>query len=112
MSTLNATNSEWEAKRTDESRGVEELLRKHFESVDAYRYNSASVRVRIVDSRFKELNREQRDDLVEPKLELLPEETQSEIMNLVLLYPGEERESFRANMMNAEFEHPLESMLQ
>jgi hypothetical protein len=111
MSTLNTANSEWETKRTDETRHAEEILRKHFESVDAYRYNSASVRVRIIDSRFKDLSREQRDDLVEPKLELLPEETQSEIMNLVLLYPGEERETFRANMMNSEFEHPLESML-
>ncbi|MCC6126536.1 MAG: hypothetical protein IT426_16370 [Pirellulales bacterium] len=111
MSTLNATNSEWEAKRTSETRHAEEIMRRHFESADAYRYNSASVRVRIIDPRFKGLSREERDDLVEPILELLPEDTQSDIMNLVLLYPGEEGESFRANMMNAEFEHPLESML-
>lgn len=109
MSTM--TNSEWEAKRTAETRGVEEELRKYFKSADAYRYNSASIRVRIVDPQFKGRSREQRDDLVEPVLEKLPEETQADIMNLVLLYPGEERESFRANMMNEDFEHPLESML-
>jgi stress-induced morphogen len=111
MSTINATNSEWEARKTNETRNVENILRKHFESVDAYRYNSASVRVRIIDPKFKGLSREERDDLVEPTLDLLPEDTQADIINLVLLYPGEEHDSFRANMMKLDFEHPLESML-
>ena len=78
MTTKNATVSEWEALRTDESRGVEEFLRKHFEIADAYRYNSASVRVRIIDPKFRNLTNEERDDLVEPVLERLDPKTQAE----------------------------------
>ena len=111
MSTKNATAAEWEALRTDESREVEEFLRKHFEDADAYRYNSASLRVRIIDSRFRGLTHEQRDDLVEPLLDQLDLETQRDIMSLVLLYPGETDESFRASISNDEFEHPSQSML-
>ncbi|HEY5314827.1 MAG TPA: hypothetical protein VIK18_19995 [Pirellulales bacterium] len=102
---------EWQSLRTDESRLVEELLRQHFESADAYRFNSASLRVRVVDSRFREKSREQRDDLVEPILAQLDEDTQAEIINLVLLYPVEEQESFTAYINNEEFEHPPKSML-
>ena len=43
--------------RTDESRFVEaSLVNAGFERVDAYRYNSASLRVRIVDKRFNFLS--------------------------------------------------------
>ena len=78
---------------------------------NAYRYNSASLRVRVVDPSFKGLSREERDDHVEPFLSELDDNTQADIMNLVLLYPGETRESFRAYMNNEEFEHPSQSML-
>lgn len=90
---------------------VEELLRKQFQEADAYRYNSASLRVRVVDDKFKGLSNEKRDDLVEPILSKLDESTQADIMNLVLLYPGEEREVFLANINNEEFEHYTKSML-
>jgi hypothetical protein len=43
----------WEAMRTDETRMVEDKLKPHFERVDSYRYNSASIRVRVIDSRFE-----------------------------------------------------------
>jgi hypothetical protein len=111
MSIQNATLPEWESLRTDESRHVEELLRQHFQQADAYRYNSASLRVRVVDPSFKALSREERDDRVEPILSQLEPSTQAEIMNLVLLYPGEEYDSFRANIFNQEFEHPSQSLL-
>ena len=103
--------SDWEGLRTRESREVEDVLRRHFEFADAYRYNSASLRVRITDSRFRDLSREQRDDLVEPILSGLREDTQADIMNMVLLYPNEVSESFRAYISNEEFEHPSQSML-
>ena len=36
----------WEAKRTDETRRVEDVIRQAgFETVDCYRYNAASIRV-------------------------------------------------------------------
>ena len=54
-----ATALPWEAKRTDETRQVEEILRKAgFDYVNAYRYNSASIRVRVIDSRFEGLSSE------------------------------------------------------
>ncbi|HEX4000415.1 MAG TPA: hypothetical protein VHX65_17825 [Pirellulales bacterium] len=111
MTTGNATVPEWEKFRTDESRAVELLLRKSFERADAYRYNSASLRVRVIDPSFKGLSREDRDDRVEPALSNLGQDTQADIMNLVLLYPGEENESSRAWILNQEFEHPADSML-
>jgi len=103
--------SEWEHLRTEESRHVEDVLRQHFQTVDAYRYNSASLRIRVIDPEFKDLSRERRDDLVEPILSTLDEGTQADIMNIVLTYPDEARDSFRAYINNEEFEHPSKSML-
>ncbi|HEX4129079.1 MAG TPA: hypothetical protein VHZ24_03485 [Pirellulales bacterium] len=111
MSSGQANVREWEDRRTDESRAVEAALRQHFRNVDAYRYNSASLRLRIVDPAFKGLSHDERDARVEPFLSKLDERTQADIMNLVLLYPGEEAESFRAHLFNEEFEHPSRSML-
>src|SRR5204862_1194307 len=86
----NAQAPVWESKRTDETRRIEELLRKAgFERVDAYRYNSASIRVRVVDQRFEGLSRERRDAMVEPHLEQLPERTQADITTLFVFAPSE-----------------------
>jgi hypothetical protein len=100
---------QWKLMQTDETRGVETRLREHFDEVDAYRYNSASIRVRVIDERFRGLTFEQRDDLVEPVLDELAPDTQAEIMTLVLLAPGEDSPS--AQIMNLEFEHPSRSLL-
>ena len=84
----------WEAKRTNETRMVEDALRKAgLERVDAYRYNSASIRVRVIDRRFEGLPREQRDGMVEPHLERLPERTQADIVTLFTFAPSELREA-------------------
>jgi stress-induced morphogen len=101
----------WEAKRTSESRLVEEKLRPVFPKTDAYRYNSASIRVRVVDDRFRGLSTPERDALVEPLLDRLPDELQADIVNLLTLYGDEPKESFRARAANEEFENPSESML-
>ena len=97
--------------RTEETRRVEEALKQHFAVADAYRYNSASIRVRVVDPKFKGVSDEQRDQLVDPVLATVPENTQRDIINLVLMYPGEVDESIQAHINNAEFEHPTPSML-
>jgi hypothetical protein len=111
----NTTTSRWEAKRTSETRQVEDVLRKAgFGKVDAYRYNSASIRVRVVDSRFEELPPEKRDAMVEPHLDQLPERTQADIMNLFTFAPSELQQTpktFRAFLLNTEFEDPSPSML-
>jgi stress-induced morphogen len=71
-----ATTPPWEAKRTPETRRVDDLLRQHFKEADSYRYNSASIRVRVIDPRFEGMPREKRDAMVEPYLAMLPPETQ------------------------------------
>ena len=105
----------WEAKRTDETRQVEEVLRKAgFNRVDAYRYNSASIRLRVIDPRFEGLSPEKRDAMVEPYLERLPERTQADIMTLFTFAPSELHQSpktFREFLKNTEFDNPSPSML-
>jgi hypothetical protein len=107
--------SNWEDKRTDESRMVEDNLhRAGFDRVDAYRYNSASLRVRVIDKRFESIPREKRDSIVEPFIDELPSSTQADIVTLVLLAPSESEKSsdtFREFMLNTEFENPSPSML-
>ncbi len=106
----------WEAKRTDETRRVEDALRAAgFERVDAYRYNIAAIRVRVVDPRFAGMPREKRYDLVEPYLDQLPERTQADILTLLIFAPEELQEQgpnrLRDGIMNAEFDDPSPSML-
>ena len=105
------TISRWEKMRTDETRAVERVLRQKFPNADAYRYNSASIRVRIIDPRFKGKSAEKRDAMIEPLIEQLPKSTQSDIMNLITLSPDEVENSLRASIANAEFEDPSPSKL-
>jgi hypothetical protein len=110
-----ASACHWEANCTDETRQVEAVLqRAGFEQVNAYRYNSASIRVRVIDSRFEGLPPEARDAQVEPYLEQLPERTQADIMNLFTFAPKELEESPKTSrqfLLNAEFEDPSPSIL-
>jgi hypothetical protein len=102
---------DWKAMRTDETRHVEMVLRKAFPNTDAYRYNSASIRVRVIDPRFEGLPIEKRDAMVEPLLEQLPEQTQADIMNLITLSPSEAANPSKLSLVNLEFEDPSPSML-
>lgn len=106
MTKMEPAASTWQSKRTDESRMVEEELGKEFANVDAYRHNSASLRVRIMDERFRSLDMDERDALVHPELTKLPDDTQADIINLVLMYPGEDRDERRIQWANTRFEHP------
>jgi hypothetical protein len=93
---------------------VEDLLRRHFQQADSYRYNSASIRVRVIDSRFEGMPREKRDAMVEQYLDQLPPETQRDIVTLFTFAPSElERmpKTFREYMLNTEFDDPSPSML-
>ncbi len=112
---MNAAACRWEDRRTDETRQVEEVLRKAgLEKVDAYRYNSASIRVRVIDTRFERLPPEKRDALIEPHLEQLPERTQADIMTLFTFAPSElegNSTMSRTLLLNTEFEDPSPSML-
>ena len=105
----------WEAKQTDETRLVEDVLKRAgFGQVDAYRYNSASIRLRVIDPRFDGLPIEKRDAMVEPVLEQLPERTQADIMTLLTIAPSELQQTpktFRQCLLNLEFDDPSPSML-
>ena len=108
------TTPPWEAKRTPETRKVEELLRQHFQHADSYRYNSASIRVRVVDSQFEGMSREKRDTMVELYLDMLPPETQRDIVTLFTFAPSELAQTpktLRENMLNSEFDDPSPSTL-
>jgi hypothetical protein len=105
------TAKRWHAMRTDETRHVEAVLRGEFPRADAYRFNSASIRVRVIDPRFEGMSTEERDALVEPLLDQLPRETQGDIINLLTLAPTEEEDFSRGFLINAEFEDPSPSNL-
>jgi stress-induced morphogen len=109
-----ATTMPWEAKRTPETRKVEELLGQHFKQADSYRYNSASIRVRVVDPLFEGMTREKRDNMVEQYLDTLPSEIQRDIVTLYTFAPSELKRTpttFKEHMLNNEFENPSPSML-
>ena len=93
---------------------VEERLGQHFEQVDSYRYNSASIRLRVIDKRFEGMSREKRDAMVEEQLDKLPPETQRDIVTLFTFAPAEltrTATTFREFMQNTEFENPSPTML-
>lgn len=108
------TTPSWESMRTGETRMVEDALRNEFERVDSYRYNSASVRVRVIDSRFEGMPRDEREQRVEDQIARLPEDTQRDIVTLFCFAPSELRKvpkTFREYMLNTEFDDPSPSML-
>jgi len=75
--------------------------------VDAYRQNSVSVRIRVIDPDFQGLEKSQRHAAVWRLLEQLPEDIQADISMLVLLAPSETASS----LANLEFEDPVPSRL-
>lgn len=105
----------WHSKRTEETSMVEETLKKAgFEQADAYRYNPASIRVRVIDRRFEGMSRDKRDGMVEEVLDKLPEDTQRDIVTLFTFAPSELHQSpktLREFMLNTEFDDPSPSVL-
>ena len=110
MTATDTTTSRWNTMRSDESRLVERhLLGAGFDSVEAYRYNPASIRVRIIDPRFRGLPLNRRIDIVEPHLDQLPEHIQLDIITLLAIAPSEltgNPKKFRQFTENVEFEEP------
>lgn len=96
-------------KLAEYPRIVKEALSKQFEpgSVTVYRYNPASVRVRVIDKRFSGLSIPERERIVTPLIRQLPEDVQADLTVLLLLGPDETEGS----LMNREFDDPGRSML-
>jgi stress-induced morphogen len=93
---------------TKETQMVEKLVDEYFphclkDVPRAYRYNPASIRIRIIDKQFAGLNDPKRLRLVRPLLQTLPEKTQADIVFLVLLTPDEAKDSW----MDAKYMKPL-----
>jgi hypothetical protein len=101
----------WEEKRTDETRRVEAIFRTEFPNTDAYRFNSASIRVRVIDDRFKGKSLDEREEMVLPLFRQLPKKTRDDILLLLKLAPDELGKIGRETLMNHEFEQPLPSHL-
>ncbi len=101
------SESKIDKKKTDETRQIEMELRRHFPNTEAYRFNSASIRIRIIADCFKEKSNPDREDLVNPLLAKLPKRIQADITVLLLLAPDETKTS----LMNLEFEDPHPSRL-
>src|SRR3954469_19901128 len=94
----------WEDRKTDETRAIERALRERFPDTEAYRYNSASIRIRVIDDAFKGKSDREREQLLEPILERLPEETQADIMLLLTMTKKETKEFGKDYLINLEFE--------
>ena len=102
----------WETMRTKETRDIEDRLRKAgFDKANAYRFNSASIRVRVIDPRFEGMSIPEREDLVFPVIDQLPKETREDILLLLTLAPSELGGRNRHLLVNLEFDHPLPSRL-
>jgi hypothetical protein len=109
----------WESKKTEETRNVEKSLKAKFERVDSYRYNTASVRIRVIDPIFEGRTRDERESLVDEEISKLPESTQRDIVFVLCLTPGEtnpkilgtDTDRMRNAMFNDEFENPQPSRL-
>lgn len=106
-----STKPRWEKMRTEETRRVERAIRKVFPKTDAYRYNSASIRVRVVDDRFEDKSDEEREAMIQPLLNGLPSRTRDDIVNLLALSTNEETGFSRRTLLNEEFDDPSPSRL-
>ena len=100
--------SQWESMRTVDTRMLEDALRgAGFETVDAYRYNSAVIRHRVIDSKFEGMRMGSRFDMIEPHLDRLPEVIQLDIIMLLAIAPSElagKPRKFHQYSRNLEFE--------
>lgn len=104
-----ASTPSWESKRTDETRRIEKMFSERYPSTEAYRFNSASIRIRIVDKSFEGVPIDEREDKVWPLLDTLPERTRADVSLLLLLAPSELEGFNRHTLVNQEFEHPRPS---
>src|SRR5438477_7102084 len=93
------------------TRRVERLLSDEYVAnhpqalVTVYRYNSASIRVRVIDPEFEGRDIIDRETDILPIIRRMPDRLQDQITMLLLLTPQESERS----MLSAEFDHPTPS---
>jgi stress-induced morphogen len=92
---------------------IKELLKQEYASkhqdaeIKVYRYNSGSIRIRIIDADFQGQSKAQRDRSIWKILEALPNDVRDEISLRLLLTPAERATS----LLSAEFDRPSRSRL-
>jgi len=102
-------------KQDRDTREIYRVLKSHFPELPddmdqvIYRYNPASIRIRLVDGAFQGKSFSEREQLIEPLLETLPERIRTNITLLLLLTPKEAKSS--DDLMNLEFDKPTGSLL-
>jgi stress-induced morphogen len=74
-----------------------------------YRYNPASIRVRVIDPRFAGMTYTQREEMIEDLLRDLPKDVRADITVLLLITPEEAGDP--SDLMNLEFDEPSASRL-
>jgi hypothetical protein len=87
---------------TDETREIERTLGQSFGEVRAQRIGDFSIRVRIVDQRFRGKRYSDREAAVNPMIGRMPESLQQDIILLVLLAP----EEVESSLLGMEFDWP------
>ncbi|HVU88020.1 MAG TPA: hypothetical protein VHD36_11925 [Pirellulales bacterium] len=75
--------------------------------VVTYRQNPVSIRIRVIDPVFANLDRVGRQEILEKVIEKLPDDVQEDITQVLLLTPEEAEKSFA----NFEFDNPIPSQL-
>ncbi len=88
--------------KTARTRRLEKSFRAQFPGTEVYELDPYSIRIRIVDERFRPLSYIERERLVWPLLMALPEPIQQD-MSIILLLTEEE---LATSTMNREFENP------
>lgn len=90
--------------RTAETRRIERIFREKFPATDAYRVNSAWIRVRVIDKRFHGLSSAKRNDLIAPLCAKLPETTQTDLIWFAGMSKDEQLGTDYHASMNAYFD--------
>jgi hypothetical protein len=102
-------------KQDSETRRIFKALKKQFaglpDDIDqvVYRYNPGAIRVRVIDDAFRGKSYSERELLIDPVLDSLPEDIRRDITLLLLLTPQEAKSS--NDLMNLEFDDPVGSRL-
>lgn len=82
-------------------------------AAEYYRYNSASIRIRIVDSMFEGLSEDERENIAYSYIDQLPDSIANDITLLLLFTPDEiaNPETTIFGLANLEFDDPRLSRL-
>ena len=99
--------NDYSSKKTERTRRAEEVLRRVFPDTEAYEQNRVSIRIRVVDEKFRNQSRVEREKMVYPLIRTLPEDIQDDISILLLLTPDQKA----GHLLNLEFEDPTQSAL-